>query len=377
MTRVTRWGGALAGTLALAALALLTAAPVLFAAAAVPLTYVLYGALSRVPDGTALRAERTVAAADPAPGDRVPVELTVENAGEATLTDVRVVDGVPEELAVVDGTPRASTSLRPGERTTVEYELLAKRGSYGFEAPAARVRPLAGTERAGGRLPVAGDAELECVNVVSEVPLSDATLPRAGTRPTDSGGSGVEFHATREYRPGDPVTRIDWRRFAKTGTLTTVEYREEQAVRTVLVIDARPVSRVTPEPGYPTGAELSSYAAERLFDALGRTSVLASVCAVGLSDAHVPGGLDPDGLAWAGPEGGGHLAARAARVFDGVGAAARAAATRPNGTPAGGPGPQATPDGRPTAADGGPTGPDGEPAGAASGRGTNGESAGA
>jgi uncharacterized repeat protein (TIGR01451 family) len=319
--RVHRWRGTLAGVFVLLSLALVTGEPLLVAASVVPLSYVVYGALSRVPADAALEATRAVSDAEPTPGEPVTVELTVTNTGPAALTDIRIIDRLPEELTVVDGSPRCSVSLRSGERATTTYAVMAKRGTYSFESPAARVRTLSGTDEVTVELSTGGDTTLVCANTVSEVPLEDATLPRAGTLPTDSGGSGLEFHSTRSYQPGDPVKRIDWRRYAKTSELTTVDYREEQAVRTVLVVDARSPARVTPEAGYPTGAELAAYAAERLFDALSRTSVITSVAAVGLADADVTGGLDPDGLAWV-DEADDHAAARAATVFNGVGAAA-------------------------------------------------------
>jgi len=329
--RVRRWRVALAGTVTLLSVGLLAAEPALFAGAAIPLAYVLFGAVARVPSSASLTAERSVAATAPTPGEPVDVTLTITNTGETSLTDVRVVDGVPSELTVVSGSPRACRSLRPGASTTVEYAVRSKRGTYAFDDPVARIRPLAATTVATITLAPTGDASLTCANVVSEVPLADATLPRAGTLPTDSGGSGLEFHATRDYQPGDPVSRIDWRRFAKTNELTTVEYREEQAVRTVLVVDARPVTRVTPAAGYPTGAELSAYAAERLLDALARSSVVTSLTAVGLTDEDLVGGLDPDGLAWVDPDGGA-ASPRANQLFDGV----QSAATRDSVAPDGG-----------------------------------------
>ncbi|WP_058993053.1 DUF58 domain-containing protein [Haloarcula sp. CBA1127] len=319
--RVRRWSGGLAAALFLVSVSLLTAEPLLLAATAIPLIYVAYGALSRVPAGTDLQAARSVSDAQPTPGEPVAVELTLTNTGSSSLTDLRVIDGVPEELAVVEGSPRLCTSLRPNESVTLSYAVMAKRGTYTFDAAAVRVRTLSASDEVTVDLPVAGDGTLTCSNTVSEVPMADATLPRAGTLPTDTGGSGLEFHSTRSYQPGDPVNRIDWRRYAKTDELTTIDYREEQAVRTVLVVDARPSARVTPEPGFPTGAELSAYAAERLFDALSRTSVVASVCAVGLAEEDVPGGLGPDGLAWVDASGG-HAAAHARQIFDSVGRAA-------------------------------------------------------
>ncbi|EMA00653.1 conserved repeat domain-containing protein [Haloarcula vallismortis] len=319
--RVRRWSGGLAAALFLVSVSLLTAEPLLLAATAIPLIYVAYGALLRLPAGTDLQAARTVSDAQPTPGEPVAVELTLTNTGRSSLTDVRVIDGVPEELAVVEGSPRLCTSLRPDESATLSYAVMAKRGTYTFDAAAVRVRTLSASDEVTVDLTVAGDGTVTCSNTVSEVPMADATLPRAGTLPTDTGGSGLEFHSTRSYQPGDPVNRIDWRRYAKTDELTTIDYREEQAVRTVLVVDARPPARVTPEPGFPTGAELSAYAAERLFDALSRTSVVASVCAVGLAPEDVPGGLGPDGLAWVDASGG-HAAAHARQIFDSVGRAA-------------------------------------------------------
>jgi len=109
------------------------------------------------------------------------------------------------------------------------------------------VRPLAATAVATATLDAEGDTSVTCANVVSRGALADATLPSADA-PHRQRRSGLEFHATRNYQSGDPVSRIDWRRFAKTNELTTVQYREEQAVRTVLVVDARPVTRVTPTP---------------------------------------------------------------------------------------------------------------------------------
>ncbi|MFC6757058.1 MULTISPECIES: DUF58 domain-containing protein [Haloarcula] len=324
--RVHRWRGGVAAALTLVSVGFLWGNTLLLAAVVVPLSYIVYGSLSRVPPDAALSVSRTVVDGEPTPGEPVSVELTVENTGPAALTDVRLIDGVPEELAVVDGAPRACISLPAGERETVAYSVMAKRGSYTFGPTAVRIRTLSASDEATVELAADGDGTLTCANTVSEVPLTDATLPRAGTLPTDSGGDGIEFHSTRSYQHGDPVNRLDWRRYAKTGELTTIDYREEQAVRTVLIVDARPAARLTPEPGYPTGAELSAYAAERLFDALSAANVVVSVAAVGLSDEDVPGGLGPDGLAWV-DDTDDHTAARVAQLFDGVGAAAARAAT--------------------------------------------------
>ncbi len=315
--RVDRWSVGLAATLALAALGLLFATPALLVGAVIPLSYVLYGAVSGVPTAD-LAARRSFDRSDPRPGETVEVTVTLENTGGSVLPDVRLIDGVPGELAVTDGSPRGCVALRPGESVAVTYAVLAKRGAYDFTGPAARLRSLAGSERVTTELDASGDGTLTCANPVSDPPLRDATLPRAGTLPTDTGGTGLEFYATRQYQHGDPMNRVDWRHYAKSGEFVTVQYRQEQAVRTVLVVDARPVGRVTPQPGYPTGVELSAYAAERLYGALDRAGVVTSLTAVGV-ETELPGEVvGPDGLPWVDPDADSGAAAHAETVFGAV-----------------------------------------------------------
>lgn len=327
--RVGRWGVGLLGTLALTGLGVLFADPVVLTGAAVPLVYVLYGALSGV-RAADLSARRSFDSRRPAPGDAVGVTLTVENTGDAVLPDVRVVDGVPDELAVTGGSPRACAALAPGETATLTYDLVAKRGEYDFSDPVVRLRSLAASERVTVDLASGGATTLSCVEPAADSPPREATSARVGSVPSDSGGSGLAFHATREYQHGDPMNRVDWRHYARTGEFVTVEYREERLARTVLVVDARPVVRVTPRPGYPTGGELCVYAAERLREGLARAGVETTVTAVGVADHDVGGLVGPDGLPWVDADG---RPARAATLFAGLRRVARAGAGRVGATP--------------------------------------------
>ncbi|WP_135830440.1 DUF58 domain-containing protein [Halorussus halobius] len=302
-TRVRRYRGGLAGTLFLAALGLLYADPRLFAAAVVPLGYVAFGALSSLSDATPPTVERSFEPSSPAPGETVAVTLSVRNDGESALADVRVVDGVPDELAVVSGSPRAAVALRPGESATLSYAVAALPGEYEFEDPAVRVRTVSATDRATLSVAAGGDATLSCARSVAAPPFARATPRRVGTQRTDAGGEGIEFHSTREYRPGDSLSRVDWRRFAKTGDLTTVAFREERSAHAVVVVDARPAARARPSAGYPNGATLCAYAAQRLHEALGGAGVATSVTALGLLDEDVPDALPAEGLPWADADG--------------------------------------------------------------------------
>ena len=296
--RAYRWRTGAVAAGALVALGLLYASPLLLAATAVPLGYVVYGAVSSVPADAAVRIERSFDEATPPPGESVTVRLTVENVSEATLPDLRVVDGVPDDLAVVDGAPRGALVLRPGESATVAYDVVARRGDYAFADPVVRLRSLSAGRLVTETVPAAGETKLSSLDPVAAPPVGSTTPLRAGTHPTDSGGEGLEFHSTREYRPGDSISRIDWRRFAKTRDLSTVSYRQERAVRVVVVVDARPAGRVRPHPGAPTAASLSGYAAERIYETLVDGDVTTSVAAFGVdgADLSVPTAAGP--LPW-------------------------------------------------------------------------------
>ena len=97
---------------------------------------------------------------------------------------------------------------------------------------------------------------------------SRTTAGFAGRVETDEGGPGIEFHATREYRRSDPLSRIDWRQLAKTGELATVEFRAERSATVQLVVDTRRAAYRAPTPDGYHAVERGVDAAHRLFDAL-------------------------------------------------------------------------------------------------------------
>jgi hypothetical protein len=298
-----RSNAALVGTLGLVVTGLLFADPTLLVAAAIPLAYVLFESLSAVPAEVSLSAHRSFEPATPTPGERVTVTLTVEHEGTRVVPDLRIVDGVPETVAVADGPARASVPLVPGATTTVEYTVVARQGDHEFTDPEGRLRSLAAAGHVTRSIAVEGETTLTCATVTRERPVRPAQAATAG--------GGMEFHSTRAYRRGDPMRRIDWHHVAKTGDFVTVQYREKRQRRVVVVVDARPVGRVRPDPGYPTATALCADSAERVAAAVEGASTHTSVAAVGLDRAaveHIDGVAldrpesaadDPaDGFAW-------------------------------------------------------------------------------
>lgn len=203
------------------------------------------------------------------PDDRIAVTLEVENASDRTIPDLRLVDGVPAGLSVVEGTPRTGTTLRPGETVTCSYELSPRAGRHEFEPAAAIARDVAGVVERRDRIEAddetAFETEAEGDGRV-DPPVRRRAARFLGTDRADATGAGVAFESVRNYRHGDPPGRIDWRRLARTGELSTVTYREERGRAVVLVVDARAAAAVAPAPEAPTAIERSLAAASGFVD---------------------------------------------------------------------------------------------------------------
>lgn len=234
-----RWRGILVVTLGAGGIGLLAKRPSLLLLAALGVVFAAYPLVSSAPDPR-LRLERRVSEDSPKHGEPFEVTTTVRNVGDRPLFDLRIVDGTPSALTVVDGTPRHGTALRPGESASFTYSVEAKRGQHHFDPATVVVRDISGGSEV--ETTVSTETEITCQSAVSQAPLRSQTSGSAGRIVSNQGGSGSEFYQTRAYRPGDTVNRIDWNRYAQTGDLTTIEYRVEQAATVVILIDARPVA---------------------------------------------------------------------------------------------------------------------------------------
>lgn len=220
---------------------------------------------------TAVRISRELTPAEPRPGKAVDVTVEVENVGDRLLADFRVVDGVPPDLTVEDGSPRHGTALRPGATTTYTYTVRGIRGSHTFEDAFVVSRNVPGTLERVEERGVEGDRTVTYdVSAVLDlsVPLRKQASMDVGRVLTDTAGSGLEFHSIREYRSSDPLTRIDWSRAARGEDLATLQFREERSATVVLVIDARREAYVAPEADAPSAVDRSVLASAKLASAL-------------------------------------------------------------------------------------------------------------
>lgn len=218
------------------------------------------------PPSPTLAVSRSLPDDDHEPGDVIAVETTIRNVGESTHYDCRFVDLVPDEMVVVDGSPRTATVLRPGESCTIRYEAAVTRGNHTFEGVYTVVSDVAGVAEHEYRLEATDS--LVCTPSIRplETPvLRRLTTPYAGRLTTEQPGEGIEFHSVREYRRGDALRRIDWNQYASNRELATLQFRTERSASVVLVSDVRASAYTRAEPDHPHAADRAIEAVGRLF----------------------------------------------------------------------------------------------------------------
>lgn len=142
--------------------------------------------------------------------------------------------------AAVASPPCALPDAGPGETVEASAEATpARRGRLDFSAAVfERVEPL-GLIRSFSPIAVSDSALV----LPRRYPVPRPDLP--GARRHQPGGVALaarvgdspEFIGLREYRPGDPLRRIDWKHWAREGRPIVREYRDEQFVRHALVLD--------------------------------------------------------------------------------------------------------------------------------------------
>jgi uncharacterized protein (DUF58 family) len=170
-------------------------------------------------------------------GDRVPVSMAVTAPADRAIPLARLEDqslGLEPAAYLIPG-------LAAGDTAVVTTERLASRRGE-FPAGAARLvsgAPL-GFLRRTRDTPIAGSLvvlpktfPLRAVGFLDQEHSID---PAPLARPERT-GAGVDLHAVREHRPGDPHRLIHWRSTARTDRLIVREMEEEARPLLVLGVD--------------------------------------------------------------------------------------------------------------------------------------------
>jgi len=287
LERTGRWAGVHGLALAATAAAILVGKPVAILAGLAGVGFAAYSRVMEAPEPE-LSVERHVSDTDPAPGERVRVTLTVENESGATLPDLRFADDVPAGLAVVEGTARHTTALRPGKRASIAYEFEAVRGRHEFDSLTVVTRDLSGASRRVAR-EATERSTVVCRPTYEDrtAPLGDLATQLTGGQPVSATGDGIAFHSLREYRTGDPLGSVDWNRFAKEGELATRRFDQPRTVKVVVLVDARAAAYVTAGDGHPA-VDTCVHAAGALVGGLADADCHVGLAALSPRDCWVP-----------------------------------------------------------------------------------------
>jgi uncharacterized protein (DUF58 family) len=169
------------------------------------------------------------------------VNVTVSNQG-AKIDRLCLSDPLQAGMRIIAGQIWQEVALQPGEDTLLEYTFQAERGSFSWKMLQARLSDPFGLIETD--LELDADAQVQVhpeLNKFRPFPLQpQRTLPSAGSIPARLGGSGTNFWGVREYHPGDPLRRLDWRLTARhPHKFFTKEFEQEEIADVGLILDAR------------------------------------------------------------------------------------------------------------------------------------------
>lgn len=285
-----RWRGVVVLTLISLAVGLLAARPSLLLVAAVGVVFVAAPQFTRRPEPDLSISRELGHESDT--DDRMTVETTVRNTGEKRLVDCRIIDGVPSLLSVVDGSARCATTLAPGESVTLTYSVGLRPGRHRFQPSTILCRDASGALEV--ETTASEPTEITSNARLPTVPLAVRDRHRSGPLTADASGNGIEFHSVEEYTPGDPASRIDWRRFARSRELRSVSYHPERIAELLVCVDARASSYRATDRGEPHAVAHSVDAAGRIADRLFESTHHVGLAAIGREGSLLDPGCGTD-----------------------------------------------------------------------------------
>ncbi|HEU0129640.1 MAG TPA: DUF58 domain-containing protein [Mycobacteriales bacterium] len=200
------------------------------AAAAALLGYGLLRRPATVAATLAVSADRTVE------GERVGVTVTVTATGAVESATVNVV--LPPGVTVAEGAAAATVAVPAGGSREVTL-LVAPRRWGVYEIGPAIVTTYAAGRLLGGSV-TTGTETLRVLPREEEFRAPEShpfTRALAGAHPARVSGAGIEPVSVREFHPGDPLRRVNWRVTARTGELHVTEQRPERNAELVLFLD--------------------------------------------------------------------------------------------------------------------------------------------
>ena len=211
---------------------------------AIPLLIYLMVGLLQAPTEVKLLARRTLSATSSSPHDEIDMRVRVENQGRA-LWNLRVSDQLMSGMSLSDSQTDQRLCLPSGGAADIAYNFRAERGVYTWTSILARANDPFELFVVGQAVPAAGDLLVRprTMRVRRACFGPHATKLAAGSILARKAGPGTDYWGIREYRPGDSLRRLNWRKAARyPGSRFTNEFEREEITDFGLVVDTRRLS---------------------------------------------------------------------------------------------------------------------------------------
>ena len=215
---------------------------------------------------------RTLSADNLYKGDDLYVDLEITNSSWRRTQQLEIYDNIPHEMKLRSGLNYMRVNLGPGETTRIRYVLRCPlRGHYSLGPISIRYRDS--FNLFAQEMYVDHRSDLIVFPQVREIEeaMVRSRTPKMYTGATTlrTPGPGTEFFSLREYVPGDPFKIINWKAFARTGTLIVNEKCRDAVTDVFILLDSRDISRIGTvlknplEVGTVAAASLASYFIKR------------------------------------------------------------------------------------------------------------------
>jgi uncharacterized protein (DUF58 family) len=171
----------------------------------------------------------------------VEVTIDLQNEGSEALC-LLMSESLQTGMQLLEGHLSRWLVLAPGEKEHMQYSCQATRGHFTWKTVQVVASDPLNLVEAVLNLPAAAEFQLQ-PRMKKYKPIQmhpRSTLHSPGSIPARLGGSGTDFWGIREYHPGDPLRRLDWRQTARhPHKFFTKEFEQEEIAEVCLILDAR------------------------------------------------------------------------------------------------------------------------------------------
>ncbi|GIV15745.1 MAG: hypothetical protein KatS3mg022_1180 [Armatimonadota bacterium] len=211
------------------------------AIAVVPL--VSYTVGKRMLAGLAVQREVADVAWD---GQSVSVKIRIHNRSNLPRYFLQAQDTLPEGAQFVEGEGIIPLAIPAGDTQEAEYRVVfSRRGRYLLGPLSLHATDPLGMFFFSHQL--REQTEILVLPTPLPLPAMDSTrgalYTTAGVHSAPVRGDSVEFLGIREYVPGDPLRRVDWKHSARYGDLFVRDFERFTQTEVCVVLDRSPVMR--------------------------------------------------------------------------------------------------------------------------------------